>query len=400
MTDLSASEARRIAIAAQGLARPRPTKRVGAAELARLVDELGGVQLDSVNVIARSHYLVVFSRLGAYDRAALDALSHAGPRKLFEYWGHEASLLPVAMQPLLRWRMARAREEAYRGVVAIARRKAFVGRVLAHVAEHGPVGAGDITVPQRRRGEGGWWGWSDIKCAVEWLFWSGAVTTAARRQFERLYDLPERVLPPEIVGAATPAETDAQRALVERAARAMGVATERDVCWYYKLRADVARRAIAALVEGGALQRVRVEGWKQPAYLHRDARVPVAGALERAALLTPFDSLIWARERTERLFGMRYRIELYTPADKRIYGYYVMPFLLGDDLAARVDLKADRKAGALRVQAAHLERGRARGPVAAALARELRAMADWLGLPHLAVARRGDLARELARTVR
>jgi len=397
MTDLSASEARRIAIAAQGLATPRPA-RAGRRELRALVEQLGAIQIDSVNVLARSHYLVAWTRLGAYDRAALDALSHSGPRALFEYWGHEASLMPVTLQPLLRWRMARARDEAWRSVRAMARRKVFVERVLAEVAERGPLGAGELAVPQRRRGEGGWWGWSDAKIAIEWLFWSGAVTTAARRQFERLYDLPARVLPEVIVAAPTPAEADAQRALVEHAARALGVATESDLRDYFRLKPEPARRAIAALVEAGTLARVTVEGWRKPAYLHVAARAPAT--FERAALLSPFDSLIWCRERTERLFGMRYKIELYTPAPERVHGYYVLPLLVGDDLAARVDLKADRHAGLLRVQAAHLEPGRQRAHVIAALAHELRGLADWLELPGVAVARRGDLARDLARCVR
>jgi uncharacterized protein len=397
MIELSALEARRIAIAAQGLASPRPA-RVTRRELAALVDRLGVLQLDSVNVLARSHYLVAFSRLGAYDRAALDALSHEGPRALFEYWGHEASLLPVAMHPIMRWRMARARDEAWRGVRAIARRTAFVERVRAAVAEHGPVCAGDITVPRARRGEGGWWGWSEIKTAVEWLFWSGAVTTAARRRFERLYDLPERVLPAAVVTAATPSEHDAHRALVERAARALGVATERDLGEYYRLRTEPVRRAVADLVTAGTLERVAVAGWRKPGYLHAGARAPAS--CERAALLSPFDSLIWNRERTERLFGMRYRIELYTPAPERVYGYYVLPFLLGDELVGRVDLKADRAGGRLLVHAAHAHGERPRAQITAALAQELRILADWLGLPRIAVARKGELARGLARTVR
>jgi uncharacterized protein len=392
--DLSAADARRIAIAAQGLAAPRPPA-VGAAELRAMIERLGVVQLDSVNVLARSHYLVAWSRLGAYDPALLDRLSHAAPRAVFEYWGHEASLLPVELQPQLRWRMARAHLDAWGRIRAIRSRRGLVAKVLSAVAERGPLSVGELGVPVRPKTQRGWWAWSDVKVAIEWLFWSGQVTSAHRHAFERAYDLPERVLPPEIVAAPTPPEAEAHAALVDRAARALGVATAADLRDYYRLRPEPAARAIEALCEAGVLRPVTVLGWRKPGYLHRDAPPPrpVEG---RAALLSPFDSLIWQRERTERMFGMRFRLEIYTPAPRRTYGYYVLPFLLGDELAARVDLKADRPARTLRVLAAHAEPGRRSGPVAEALARELRGLAAWLGLPAVAVARRGDLARALA----
>ena len=393
--DLSAADARRIAIAAQGLAGPRP-RVADEAALRAMIERLGVIQLDSVNVLARSHYLVGWSRLGAYDPALLDRLAHAAPRSVFEYWGHEASLLPVALWPLVQWRMARAHLDAWSRIRAITRRRAFVAKVLAAVAERGPVHAGDLNVAARPKAAYGWWTWSDVKVAIEWLFWSGQVTSAHRRTFERAYDLPARVLPPEVLAAPVPAEADAHVALVERAARAIGVGTEGDLRDYYRLRPEPARRAIAALAEAGVLRAVTVEGWRKPAYLHRDAPAPAREAGGRAALLSPFDSLIWSRERTERMFGMRFRLEIYTPAPKRVHGYYVLPFLLGDDLVARVDLKADRAARTLRVPAVHLEPGRPRAAVAEALAAELRGLAAWLGLESVAVARRGALARALA----
>ncbi|NVB77420.1 MAG: winged helix-turn-helix domain-containing protein [Kofleriaceae bacterium] len=410
MDTLSAKDARAVALAAQGLAAPRPAK-VDARAIKGLVDRLGVVQIDSVNVLVRAHYMPAFSRLGAYDPMLLDRLSHRAPRAVFEYWGHEASLLPVALHPLFRWRMARAAENAWGGMRRIAKRNPhLVSDVLSVVASHGPIAAGEIEpameaagiVPKKpiKRGKAGWWEWSDTKKAIEFLFWSGQVTSARRRGFERLYDLPERVIPQTIIGAPTPTEADAQRALVERAARAMGIASEADLRDYYRLPLADARRAIADLVEEGTLSRVDVEGWRKPGYLHRRAPAPPKVDPDRAALLSPFDSLVWARERTHRMFGMHYRIEIYVPQHKRVHGYYVLPFLLGDELVARVDLKADRAAGLLRVQSAHAETHAAKPRVAAALAGELSRMAAWLGLSGVEVTQRGDLARALAKVAR
>ncbi len=402
--ELSAADARAIALAAQGLALPRPD-RVGRTQLRRTAEQLGVVQIDSVNVIVRSHYLPMWSRLGAYDTAAYDALAHRGPRALFEYWGHEASLLPVALQPLFRWRMARARDHAWGGMRRIARdRPDFVREVLAIVTAHGPISASEIETivvahasgARRKKPKAGWWDWSDTKRAIEYLFWSGEVTSARRRGFERLYDLPARVLPSRVLAVPTPGEEDAHRALVERAAAALGIATESDLRDYYRLPLAGARAAVAELVEAGRLRRVSVEGWTKPAYLHRAAR-PARIDPDRAALLSPFDSLVWFRDRTHRLFDMRYRIEIYVPQHQRVHGYYMLPFLLGDRLVARVDLKADRAAGMLRVQASHAERGVVRSRVATALARELTGMASWLGLGRVEIVRRGNLASALAR---
>jgi uncharacterized protein len=397
MQTLSLRQARAIALSAQGLAEPRRA-RVDRGALLELVDRLGVVQLDSVNVLARSHYLPAWSRLGAYTPSDLDALSHDAPRAVFEYWGHEASLLPVALQPLLRWRMDRAKDDAWRHVREMRRKKSLVARVLDAVRERGPLRVAELGIESRTKREPGWWAWNEVKVAIEWLFWSGQVTSARRRGFERLYDLPERVLPATIVSAPTPREPDAIRALIDRAGRAMGIATAHDLRDYYRIPTAHATPAIAALVEDGALVPARVEGWAKPAYLHRDAK-PAAIDPARTALLSPFDSLVWFRDRTERMFGMVYRIEIYTPKEKRRYGYYVLPFLLGDQLVARVDLKADRAASTLRVQAVHAE-GKPPRETAAALATELRALASWLGLESIAIEKRGDLAASLSAAVR
>jgi hypothetical protein len=286
-----------------------------------------------------------------------------------------------------------ARQEGIYGGLArfAAERRGYVDAVLAEVRERGPLSASGLS--EAGRGTGSWWGWSDGKRALEFLFWAGLVTTAGRRSFERLYDLPERVHPPEIAAAPTPAPDEAQRRLLLAAARALGVATERDLRDYYRLEVADTRARLAELVEAGALVPLRVEGWAHPGYALPDARVP--RRTEASALLSPFDSLVWERDRTERLFGFSYRLEIYTPADKRIHGYYVLPFLHGDRLTARVDLKADRQGCRLLVQAAHAEPGVDAPAVAAALAGELRAMAEWLGLEAVAVVPRGDLAPAL-----
>jgi hypothetical protein len=389
---LSPGAARRIALAAQGLAGPRPERPAGKPALLRLVDRLALHQIDSVNVLARAHYLPAFSRLGPYPTGLIDDLAWGRRKKLFEYWAHEASLLPFDLHPLLRWRMARAE----RGQGMWGSLKPFAGprrgeaeAVLKQVAAQGPVAASDLEGGRTA----GWWGWSESKRALEYLFWSGKVAVATRRSsFERVYDLPERVLPANILALPTPSEVDAHRALLERAARALGIATARDLRDYFRLSPADAHPRIAELAEAGLLVPVRVEGWKDPAWRHRDSRRPRAA--NARALLSPFDPLVWERSRTERLFGMRYRIEIYTPAHKRVHGYYVLPFLLGDRLAARVDLKADRKARLLRVEAAHREPG-APGHTAEALAAELRLAASWLDLDDVAASDRGDLAEPL-----
>ena len=391
---LRVAAARRVALAAQGFADPAPTGPVTRRHLRRVLGRTRLLQMDSVNVFERAHFLPPYSRLGPYDRDLVPDLAYRR-RELFEYWGHEASLLPVALHPLLRWRMARAEalEEGWGGPLRVMRdRPAFVAEVLRRVEAEGPVGAGDLREGPRQAGS--WWSWDDAKVALEYLFWAGRVTTSSRPSFERRYDLVERVLPGPVLAQPTPSREDAQRALVLQAAAAHGVATERDLRDYFRLRVDEAAAAVRSLVEEGALLRVEVEGWRQPAYLHPDARAP--RRVRASALLSPFDPLVWERARTSRLFGFDYRIEIYVPAPKRVHGYYVLPFLHDESLCARVDLKADRAGGRLLVAAAWAEPGADRHAVATALAAELRRAADWQGLTDVVVVPRGDLAPELA----
>jgi uncharacterized protein YcaQ len=390
---LPAALARRIALAAQGFAEPRPTSTVGTRQLRRMTDRLAVVQIDSVNVLSRSHYLPAFSRLGPYSRARLDELA-SRRRHLFEYWAHEASYLPVRLQPHLRWRMAAAEQHAWGNMVRLQREQpGYIAEVLERVRQNGPLRASELAEPKPHR-PGTMWNWHPGKVALEWLFFTGALTARTRTAgFERVYDLTERVLPPEIVDAPTPDPADAVRELVRTASRALGVATERDLRDYFRLPVAAARTAIAELADAGDLQPAQVAGWAVPAWLDPDAHRP--RWIRARALLSPFDSLVWERPRVERIFGFRYRLEIYTPAAKRVHGYYVLPFLLGDQLVARVDLKADRQAGVLRVQAAHGEEGVDRPLVAAALTEELRLMADWLELDDIEVLHRGDLAGDL-----
>ena len=386
----SLSQARRIALAAQGFADPRPAGAPTGWAVRRLFDRVGVVQIDSVNVLSRAHYLPLFSRVGPYDRELMDRGAHYAPRRLFEYWGHEASLIPVGLQPLLRWRMERAHEDAWGGMRRVQEeRPELVADVLAEVRERGPVAASELAVEEKPKRTGPWWDWSDVKRAIEFLFWSGQVTSARRRGFERLYDVPERVLPAEVLATPTPPVEEAQRALLRVAARSLGVASERDLRDYFRLPTAEAKERIAELVEEGALLPVEVGGWRNHAYLDPAARLP--RRVDACALLGPFDSLIWERDRVDRLFGFRYRIEIYVPAEQRVHGYYVLPFLLGDRLVARVDLKADRQAGVLRVQAAHAEEG-APPETGARMREQLAAMAAWLELEGgVAVMGRGDL---------
>jgi uncharacterized protein YcaQ len=337
-----------------------------------------------VNVLVRAHYLPIFSRLGPYDRALLDGLMAGRPKRFFEYWGHEASLLPIDCQPLLRWRMARA----LRGQGIWKQLEPFAGEkraeadaMLRRIDAEGALAASDVA---GSRGAKGMWVWSEAKHALEWLFWAGLVAATHRRgSFERVYDLPERVLPRAILQVPTPSGGDARRELVAKSAEKLGVAAADDLRDYYRIPAGDARLPIQQLVEERTLIPVQVRGWKQQAYLHKDA---CAGRrIEGAALLSPFDPLIWHRARTERLFGFRYRLEIYTPAHKREHGYYVLPFLLDGAIVARVDLKADRKSGTLIVQQAHVEPD-APPRTGERLVEELRLMAGWLGLSSLAVA--------------
>jgi uncharacterized protein len=381
---LSPVEARRIALAAQGFGGPRPEKATAARWL-KTIDQLSLHQIDSVNVLVRAHYLPAFSRLGPYDRALIDnaAWGSRKRRRLFEYWAHEASLLPLALHPLLRWRMARADrgEIGWKGLRLFAKeRRAEAEALLNRIRNEGPGGASDF---DEKRGRSGWWEWSDAKQALEWLFWAGHITTATRRgSFERVYDLTERVIPAEILALPTPDENEAHRVLIERSARALGIATAQELRDYFRLGPHDARQAIDSLVEKGVLVPVEVPGWAHLAYLHRDARRP--RRVSARALLAPFDPLVWERSRTFRLFDFHYRIEIYTPAEKRQHGYYVLPFLLGDRLVARLDLKADRQAGRLLVHAVHFEPHAPRDAMDA-ISEELAALARWLGLAEISL---------------
>ena len=390
---LSPLQARRIALAAQGFAEPRPVSPA-RGHLLKTIDRLSVLQIDSVNVVSRTHYLPLFSRLGAYPRTLLEDLAWGKKPALFEYWMHEASLSHHALQPLMRWRMDDAREGVgtWKGVAKFLRTRAdFIERALAEVEARGSLAASELEIGAK--GEGGWWGWSEAKRAMECLFWVGDVTAAGRRtSFERIYGLPHRIQPKSVRDAPTPHRHDAQRHLVRLAARAMGVATERDLRDYFRMGVADTKARIAELADMGDLIPVEVKGWDQPAWLHPAAKRP--RKLTANALLSPFDNLIWFRERTERLFGVRVRLEIYTPAHKRVHGYYVLPFLQGEAITARVDLKADRKAGALVVQSAHAEPW-ADAQTAPTLATELRLMAGWLGLERVEVRPKGDLAAQL-----
>ncbi len=390
---ISLAAARRIALTAQGFADRRPQEHVTRRHLSRVLDRLGLFQIDSVSAVVRAHYLPLYSRLGPYPMSLIDDASAGRKRLLFEYWAHEASLLPVSTYPLMRWRMERAarNEGMYLGLARWAReRRKLIEEVYNQVVERGPIAASDI---EGSRGAGGWWGWSDPKAAFEWLFWAGRVTTHSRRGFERLYDLPERVLPKAVLDMPVPEPAEAHRELLRMSARALGVATSGDLRDYFRLSPGDMKGRIEELVEAGDLKPVSVKGWKQPAYLHAKARQP--RTIHARALLAPFDPLVFERSRAERLFSFRYRIEIYTPAEKRQYGYYVLPFLLGDTIVARADVRADRPAGVLRVIAAYAEPD-APPETAVEMLAEFRLMQTWLGLESLEVLRGGDLGPALA----
>jgi hypothetical protein len=344
-SSLSAGEARRIALAAQGLSDGRPGRAIARAQLLRTLDRLGVVQIDSVNVVSRTHYLPFFSRLGPYSRELLDQTLWGRPKRAAEYWAHEAAFIPVQRHPLFRWRMDDARRGigTWKGVASFLReRRDLVERALEEVRDRGPMTASELELGERRTG--GWWGWSDPKRALECLFWAGELTTATRRgTFERVYGLTDKVLPRSVVEAPTPTRQEAHRQLIVLAARAMGVATAADLRDYFRMPVEGFKTRLDELVEAGELAAVTVEGWRGMAYLDPEARRPRRATGQ--ALLSPFDNLIWFRDRTERLFGIKVRLEIYTPAHKREHGYYVLPFLEGEKITARVDLKADRKAG-------------------------------------------------------
>ncbi|HLF44321.1 MAG TPA: crosslink repair DNA glycosylase YcaQ family protein [Acidimicrobiia bacterium] len=388
MRSISIDQARRYALAAQGFTEARPTGRVDVRHFRRVLDRVLVIQLDSVNVFSRAHYMPFFSRLGAYERAALDRwLWRSG--EMFEYWGHMASVLPVNRHPLFRWRM----ERGYIWTPAekvLATRPGYLDAILEEVRERGPLQTSDLEDPGIKDPNGSMWNWSDGKVALEMLFVQGRVAAAHRRNFVRMYDLAERVIPLQHLEAPAPPAEEAQAILLQESARALGVATADDLADYFRIRMPMARPIIKRLAAEGSLLPVEVRGWDRPAFLHPEARLP--RSVESRALLSPFDNLIWYRDRVERLWDFFYRIEIYVPEPKRIHGYYVLPFLLDGDLVARVDLKTDRKAGALLVKGAFAEPGVDLVRVGRELGEELGAVAGWLGLGKVDVSRNGDLA--------
>ena len=389
MRRLSLDTARRIAIGAQGLGGPRPEGRVDVRHFRRVMDHIGLLQLDSVNVIARSHYLPVLARVGPYSPDALDRFT-VGSGEVFEYWGHMASLIPSDQHRLFRWRM-----ESFRPWGSVQKLAAedpgYVEKVYEEIRDRGPASVSSLEDAGERTGP--WWGYARGKLALEWLFAQGRITAYRGRNFERIYDMPDRVLQRDHYEAPPVSRDEAYRELLVRAARHHGVGSARDLADYHRLHIPTARPILADLVSRGDLHEVEVEGWSRPAFLHPQARRP--RRIVGSALLSPFDSLIWERRRTERLFGFRYRVEIYTPKEKRIYGYYVLPYLLDGALVARVDLKAHRKDGILEVRAAHLESGNDPGRVAGSLASDVETMAAWMGLSAVRVAPVGDLAEAL-----
>ena len=392
MRTLSNNQARRIALAAQGFGLARPPGRIDRRHFRKVIAHVGLLQLDSVNVLQRSHYLPVWSRLGAYPMEALDEFT-ARSGEMFEYWGHVASLLPVKLYPLMRWRMDEI-EAGPRTQRMMREHPEYVDMVYDEIAAHGPLTVSDLSDPGARTGP--WWGHGKGKIALDWLFSKGKITAYRNGNFGRLYDLPERVIPADHLSAPKVERLDAFRRLLVLSARHHGVGTAADLADYYRLHRPTARRVIAELAAAGELEEIAVQGWAQPAYLHPAAQLPRRA--HGTALLSPFDSLVWERDRTERLFGFRYRIEIYVPKPERVYGYYVLPFLLDGRLVGQVDLKADRSRGVLMVQAAHCEPDHEPAAVAPRLASELLAMSRWLGLGDVAIARKGNLATALRKT--
>jgi uncharacterized protein YcaQ len=401
---LSAGDARRLALASLGFGKARPS-RAGVSHVRATAARLGAIQIDSVNVLARAHYLPTFSRYGAYPMGELDDLAYR-TRELFEYWAHAACYLPIELYPLLRWRMQN-QVLAWSGVCK--KQQDFNEAVYREIAERGPMSAAEISIAGRSTGP--WWGWSKGKTAAELLFYQGRLAVAGRRNFERLYDIPERVFPNAVLNAKAIEEDEAKKQLLVRAVRAMGVGTARDIARYFQIdawwdrRSTCGRRAPAQtqrlfdeLVEERRLEIVRVDGWQRPAYVLPRAKIP--RAVDARAIVSPFDPLMWERGWTRAVFGFEYQIEIYVPGHKRIHGYYVLPFLMGDRFAARVDLKADRRESTLIVHAAHLERDFERRRVAAALALELRSLAAWLSLDRFSVGAKGSLTPALKRELR
>ena len=393
MTTLSPDQARRIALAAQGFNDPKPTGRVDARHFRRVLDRMTILQLDSVNVLCRSHFLPVFARLGAYDCDRLDEWLWCSGENL-EFLAHEASITSIDLYPLLAFRRDASGWKG--GMRFRTEHPDYLAAIRAEIDEHGARSVKDLPDPGGRSGP--WWGWSNGKIGLEVLYRSGELAIAERtKTFLTRYELPERVIPGRLLDAPAMDPVDARREMLRLAARSHGIGTDKDLADYFRLRVTDCRPLLAELVEAGELDEVEVDGWDEPAYLHAEARRP--RSVQARALLSPFDPVVWFRPRAERLFGFHYRSEIYVPEAKRVHGYYVLPFLLGDRIVGRVDLKADRKPGRLLVQAAFMEPGNDRDEVSAALALSLHEMAAWLGLDTVDVGRRGDLSSALQRAV-
>ena len=382
---LSIADARRIALAAQGFDTARPQTKATQRHVEALISRLGVIQIDSVNVLVRSQELPLFSRLGDHNRNAIPKATEK--QKLFEYWGHEAAHLPVEIHPLFRWKMEAARtgRVTHWGLTSFyEENKAFVKRTLKHVEKNGPTTSRELSTRTEKKGT--WWDWDEAKVALEYLFLTGELMSRGRgTDFARIYDIPERVLPQRIIEASTPSEHDARKQLLVRSAVAQGVATASDLADYYRQKLVTVKPLIAELVEDGELREVAVDGWTEKAFVHRNATMPKQ--LHATALLSPFDSLVWCRPRNERLFNFHYRIEIYTPKEKRKFGYYVLPFMMNGEMVGRVDIKADRSNSKLLAHSVHTERGVKRSSISGALSAELDAMATWLGLEQVQIGR-------------
>ena len=382
---LSIADARALALAAQGFDTPRPANKATQRHVNSLISRLGVIQIDSVNVLVRSQELPLFSRLGTHDRNAIPKATES--QKIFEYWGHEAAHLPVEIHPLFRWKMEAARlgKARHWGLTSFYDdNKAFVKRMLKHVETNGPTTSRELGTRTEKKGT--WWDWGESKTALEYLFLTGQLMSRGRgTDFARIYDTPERVLPQRIIDAPTASEHDARKQLLTRSAIAQGVATAGDLADYYRQKPAAVKPLITELLEEGELREVAVDGWTERAFVHRSAKLPKQ--LHATALLSPFDSLVWCRPRNERLFDFHYRIEIYTPKEKRKFGYYVLPFMMNGEMVGRVDLKADRANSKLLVHSVHTEKGVKRATINDALDNELRVMASWLGLDKVAKSR-------------
>ncbi len=392
---ISLRQARRIALAAQGFGKPHPAT-ASTRQLNSTIERLGLLQIDSVNVFERSHYLPLFARLGAYDRSTLDRLTFGGKSRYLEYWAHEAAIIPMESWPLFRWRMEEFRRRDARDSSWASAHSGILDWLRAELAEKGPLAASAVEHDANRR-SGSWWGWSDVKSGLEILFRWGEVVSAGRTRFERVYGLAHQVLPAELT-ARDIAPSEAHKRLVEHAARAQGIATTSDITDYFRLKKVPVLDLLRELEDEGVVREVKVPEWRHSAWLHRDARSP--RRIESAAMLSPFDPVVWHRDRAERLFDFHYRIEIYTPAPKRVFGYYSLPILIDEEIVGRIDLKNDRQAGILRVQSAWHEPHAQPAAVAERLVPILHRTLEWQGLDGIQVKDRGNLARAVASELR